>query len=142
MFSRSNKEFLFQVLPIVAAFGAALLFTSGRAAVRAYARLSAMPIEAFYDAQSAQAAAAAARNGSYQDNSKFFQGGFDPKMSVAEAIDILGLEGMSQHSLTKNNIKKVHRQIMIKNHPDRGGSPYLAMKINEARDILEGVSKK
>lgn len=101
-----------------------------------------MPIEAFYDAHSADAAAAAARNASYKDNRKFYQGGFDPKMSVAEAIDILGLEGMSQQSLTKSNIKKVHRQIMIQNHPDRGGSPYLAMKINEARDILESVAKK
>lgn len=63
-------------------------------------------------------------------------------MSVAEAIDILGLDGMSRHSLTRGHIKKTHRQIMIQNHPDRGGSPYLAMKINEARDILEGIAKK
>ncbi|KAJ2862200.1 mitochondrial import inner membrane translocase subunit TIM14 [Coemansia erecta] len=65
---------------------------------------------------------------------QFSKGGFAPKMSKHEAALILGLK---ESSLTLEKVKKAHRTIMLRNHPDRGGSPYMATKINEAKEFLE-----
>jgi len=65
--------------------------------------------------------------------SKYYRGGFDSCMSKREAAQILGISPLS----TQKRIRDAHKKIMIANHPDKGGSPYLAMKINEAKDLLE-----
>ncbi|KAI8622570.1 hypothetical protein BC830DRAFT_1056995 [Chytriomyces sp. MP71] len=73
------------------------------------------------------------KGGSSGAASKFYKGGFDPKMTTREAALILGV----RESSPSNKVKDAHRRIMLANHPDRGGSPYLASKINEAKDLLE-----
>jgi len=53
-------------------------------------------------------------------------------MSRREALRILGLgEDADQEA-----IRLAHRRLLQKLHPDRGGSDYLAQRINEARDRL------
>jgi len=67
------------------------------------------------------------------------KGGFRAKMDRKEAIAILGLK---DGPLLRNRLKDAHRHIMLANHPDRGGSPYLASKINEAKDLLDKTDGK
>lgn len=66
-------------------------------------------------------------------SSKYYKGGFDPKMNKREASLILGVSPTA----SKLKVKDAHKRIMLLNHPDRGGSPYLAAKINEAKDLMD-----
>jgi len=65
--------------------------------------------------------------------SKYYKGGFEQKMSKREASLILGVSPTA----SKSKIKDAHKKIMLANHPDRGGSPYVAAKINEAKDMMD-----
>ncbi len=69
--------------------------------------------------------------------SKYYKGGFDAKMTKREASLILGISPTAN----KLRIKEAHKRIMLANHPDRGGSPYLAAKINEAKDFMDNHVK-
>ena len=56
------------------------------------------------------------------------------KMTHEKALEILGLES----GASKEQIVDAHRRLIQKLHPDRGGSSYLAARINKAKDILIG----
>ncbi|RKP00924.1 hypothetical protein CXG81DRAFT_2911, partial [Caulochytrium protostelioides] len=69
----------------------------------------------------------------FSAGSKFLRGGFEPKMSRREAALILGV----RETVSAQKLKEAHRQVMLANHPDRSGTPFLASKVNEAKDLLE-----
>lgn len=108
-----NKK---QSTPLVLGFGVAAAALVGRAAVQQYVKFAARP--------------AAAR--------AFYKGGFKAEMDRREASLILGL----RESAGEEKVKEAHRRIMVANHPDSGGSSFLAAKVNEAKDVMLGKRKK
>ena len=69
---------------------------------------------------------------------QYYKGGFQAQMTRDEAAKILGV----RQTATADKITASHRKIMMLNHPDTGGSPYIALKINEAKSILLGNDQK
>lgn len=67
-----------------------------------------------------------------------WQGGFLPEMTKREAAQILG----TRESAGEERIREAHLRIMKANHPDLGGSSYLAEKVNEAKDMLLGKGRR
>lgn len=53
-------------------------------------------------------------------------------MSVEEARDILGVAADAGF----DDIRAAHRRLMLTNHPDHGGSTWIAARINQAKDVL------
>jgi DnaJ-class molecular chaperone len=54
------------------------------------------------------------------------------ELSENEALEILGLKSGTSDA----DIISSHRRLIQRLHPDRGGSDYLAAKINAAKDKL------
>lgn len=54
------------------------------------------------------------------------------QMNKRMALEILGLPANAK----LDDIKRAHKQLALRLHPDQGGSTYLATQINLARDFL------
>ena len=66
----------------------------------------------------------------------FFKKRNNPSKSLKkeDAYEILGLK----QNASKNEILKRYHELIIKNHPDKGGSEWITKQINKARDTLLG----
>jgi hypothetical protein len=92
----------------------------------------------FADPQSAQILEAYldSRHPSWRENAQ--RGGWEERAAAAmtrqEAFKVLGLE----EGASETEIRRAHRELMFRLHPDHGGSSFLAAKINEAKAVLLG----
>lgn len=118
---------LFKIIAVVVAIAAGVvLILTGRLYALIIGATALAPLTPFLIRFLKSGAEAEVGNNTQQSSSSF--------MSQDEAYRILGLS----KGATTVEIKKAHKALVQKIHPDHGGSDYLAQKVNQARDILLG----
>lgn len=90
---------------------------------------SARLIEAYLDRTSPTWRARYGPDGAPKQDSYTAAGG---PMSKSEALRVLGL----MLGATPDEVRAAHRRKLQEHHPDRGGDPDMAARINQARDVL------
>ena len=68
-------------------------------------------------------------NGNGQDHRSATNNG---QMTVDQAYQVLGLKP----GVTRQEIIAAHKRLMMKVHPDKGGSDFLAAQLNRAKEVL------
>ncbi len=59
-------------------------------------------------------------------------------MSYQDAVDVFSRLGVDVRNMEQDELTKVHRRLIQKQHPDVGGSLEVAKDLNQARDVLRG----
>ena len=67
-----------------------------------------------------------------KDNTKNKPSNVTSTMDLSQALQIFGFDSLPD----EEKIVQRHRELIQKNHPDRGGSDFLAAQINQAKDTL------
>jgi hypothetical protein len=118
---------LFKIIVVVATIAAfVVLILTGRLYALIIGLIALAPLTPFLMRFLTSGAEAEVNNKTQSSYSTF--------MSREEAYRILGLS----KGATTADIKKAHKALVQKIHPDHGGSNYLTQKVNQARDILLG----
>ena len=140
------------VLPLVIASGVTFVAVTVKSGIRAwirYTRLHKVDIANLNDIEFVSATQHKARSSAQVSNDPNthkhmkimhylheYQGGFYPVVNKEESLLIFNFKDLQNALINEKTIKSRHRQLMFLNHTDRNGSPLLASKINEAKDIL------
>jgi len=131
MFSRAKVASVKAALIWAGAIGgvllAALLFFTGRGAIALSALIFLGPMVWSWIAQGRAPGRTPGPGGFFRPPPR---GG----MTREEAGEILGVRPDAKVA----DVRAAHRRLMQAAHPDRGGSDWLAARINQARDVLLG----
>lgn len=135
------------VLPILIGCGVTLIALSAQSASRAWnvyktltpiaiAKLNGIDVKENHNLETDLRFQSNRLNPIIRQQLEQYYGGFHHNMNESEALLILNISSDEIKQLDANMLKSKYRKALFQNHPDKGGSPYMATKINEARELL------